>query len=94
MTGIRDPLTYFVPEGMTVMPGQRVQVPLATRKVTGIVLRAGSPLPPGIAAEAITRVLDENLFLNTRAPGTGAVDFRVLRRAHRRGLSRHASPAC
>ncbi len=64
MTGIRDPLTYLVPEGMTVTPGQRVQVPLATRKVAGIVLREGSPLPPGVAAKPITRVLDEEPVLN------------------------------
>ncbi len=35
-----------------------MQVPLATRKATGIVLRAGSTLPPGIQARPILRVLD------------------------------------
>jgi len=58
MTGIRNTLTYMVPDSITVQPGQRVQVPLATRKATGIVLRAGSTLPPGIAARPIVRVLD------------------------------------
>jgi primosomal protein N' (replication factor Y) len=58
MTGIRNTLTYLVPDSLTVQPGQRVQVPLSTRKATGIVLRAGSTLPPGIAARAILRVLD------------------------------------
>ena len=58
MTGIRNTLTYLVPDSITVQPGQRVQVPLATRKATGIVLRAGSTLPPGIAARPIMRVLD------------------------------------
>ncbi len=65
MTGIRDPLTYLVPEGITVVPGQRVQVPLSTRKETGIVLRAGSPLPPGVTARAIARVLDDEPALGT-----------------------------
>jgi primosomal protein N' (replication factor Y) len=58
MTGIRNTLTYLVPDSVVVEPGQRVQVPLATRKATGIVLRAGSTLPPGIAARPILRVLD------------------------------------
>jgi primosomal protein N' (replication factor Y) len=58
MAGIRNTLTYLVPDSLTVQPGQRVQVPLATRKATGIVLRAGSTLPPGIAARPILRVLD------------------------------------
>ena len=48
MAAIRNTLTYLVPDSFTVQPGQRVQVPLATRKATGIVLRAGSTLPPGI----------------------------------------------
>ena len=58
MAAIRNTLTYLVPDSLTVQPGQRVQVPLATRKATGIVLRAGSTLPPGIQARPILRVLD------------------------------------
>jgi primosomal protein N' (replication factor Y) len=58
MTGIRNTLTYLVSDSMSVQPGQRVQVPLATRKATGIVLRAVSTLPPGITARPIVRVLD------------------------------------
>jgi primosomal protein N' (replication factor Y) len=58
MTGIRNTLTYLVPDSISVEPGQRVQVPLATRKATGIVLRPGSTLPPGIAPRPILRVLD------------------------------------
>jgi primosomal protein N' (replication factor Y) (superfamily II helicase) len=64
MTGIRNTLTYLVPDSITVQPGQRVQVPLATRKATGIVLRAGSTLPPGIAARPIVRVLDPEPVLS------------------------------
>jgi primosomal protein N' (replication factor Y) len=58
MAAIRNTLTYLVPDSFTVQPGQRVQVPLATRKATGIVLRAGSTLPPGIQPRPILRVLD------------------------------------
>jgi primosomal protein N' (replication factor Y) len=64
MAGIRNTLTYLVPDSITVQPGQRVQVPLATRKATGIVLRAGSTLPPGIAARPIVRVLDAEPVLS------------------------------
>jgi len=58
MAAIRNTLTYLVPDSLSVQPGQRVQVPLATRKATGIVLRAGDTLPPGIRARPILRVLD------------------------------------
>ena len=64
MAAIRNTLTYLVPDSFTVQPGQRVQVPLATRKATGIVLRAGSTLPPGIAARPILRVLDTEPVLS------------------------------
>ncbi len=64
MTGIRNTLTYSVPDAITVQPGQRVQVPLATRKATGIVLRAGTSLPPGIAARPIVRALDAEPVLS------------------------------
>jgi primosomal protein N' (replication factor Y) len=58
MAAMRNTLTYQVPDSLTVQPGQRVQVPLATRKATGIVLGAGSPLPPGIEVRPILRLLD------------------------------------
>ena len=58
MAAIRNTLTYEVPDSLTVQPGQRVQVPLATRKAQGIVLRAGSTLPPGVKARPILRLMD------------------------------------
>ena len=63
MAAMRHTLTYLVPDSLTIQPGQRVQVPLATRKATGIVLRAGSTLPPGIQARPILRVLDDEPVL-------------------------------
>ncbi len=56
MAALRNTLTYRVPDSVSVQAGQRVQVPLATRKATGVVLGPGSPLPPGIEARAILRV--------------------------------------
>jgi len=58
MAALRNTLTYLVPDGFTVQPGQRVEVPLATRKAAGIVLGPGGSLPPGIAARPILRLLD------------------------------------
>jgi primosomal protein N' (replication factor Y) len=63
MAAIRNTLTYLVPDSFTVQPGQRVQVPLSTRKAIGIVLRAGSSLPPGIQARPILRLLDTDPVL-------------------------------
>jgi primosomal protein N' (replication factor Y) len=58
MAAIRNTLTYQVPDSLHVEPGQRVQVPLATRKATGIVLGAGSPLPPNVEVRPILRLMD------------------------------------
>lgn len=58
MAAMRNTLTYLVPDSLAVQPGQRVQVPLGTRRATGIVLGGASPLPPGIEARPILRVLD------------------------------------
>ncbi len=64
MAGIRNTLTYLVPDSLTAQPGQRVQVPLASRRAVGIVLRSGSTLPPGIEARPILRVLDAEPVLS------------------------------
>jgi primosomal protein N' (replication factor Y) len=58
MAAMRNTLTYLVPDTLTVRAGQRVQVPLATRRATGIVLGAGGNLPPGVELRPILRVLD------------------------------------
>lgn len=64
MAAIRHPLTYQVPDSLPVRPGQRVQVPLATRQVTGIVLRPGARLAPGIEVRQVLRVLDPEPVLS------------------------------
>ncbi len=63
IAAIRNTLTYLVPDSIAVRPGQRVQVPLATRKATGIVMGAAGSLPPGIEARPILRVLDSEPVL-------------------------------
>jgi primosomal protein N' (replication factor Y) (superfamily II helicase) len=57
MAAIRNPLTYRVPEGAQLKPGQRVQVPLGTRRALGIVLETVGSVAPGIRVREITRVL-------------------------------------
>jgi primosomal protein N' (replication factor Y) len=64
MAAIRNPLTYQVPDSLVVQPGQRVEVPLATRKATGIVLGPGSPLPPDVEVRPILRLLDPEPVLS------------------------------
>jgi len=72
MAALRNTLTYLAPDGLRVEPGQRVQVPLASRRATGIVLRAGGALPPGIEARPILRVLDPEPVLSAELLELGA----------------------
>jgi len=58
MAAIRHPLTYRFPPSLTVVAGQRVVVPLGTRKATGIVLGPTSKLAPGIEVREALRAMD------------------------------------
>jgi len=58
MAAIRHPLTYRFPPSWPVARGQRVLVPLATRKTTGIVLGPTSKLAPGIEVREALCTLD------------------------------------
>jgi len=58
MAAFWRPLTYSVPESLEVRIGERVRVPLGTRRVAGIVLSAAPPLPPGIDVRPVLAVLD------------------------------------
>ena len=58
MAAIRRPLTYRVPDSLEVRAGQRVLVPLGTRRATGITLEPMARLAPGVRAREILRVLD------------------------------------
>src|SRR5512140_2366785 len=54
-----DALTYRVPEGLHLpAPGARVLVPVGTRRLTGVVMRAGEPRPAGAREVAIKALLD------------------------------------
>jgi primosomal protein N' (replication factor Y) len=64
LAALQRPLTYSVPESMDVRIGQRVLVPLGSRRATGIVLSAGPPLPPGVDARPVIRVLDAEPVLS------------------------------
>ena len=64
MAAIPHPLTYRFPDSLSVSPGQRVLVPLATRKAMGIVLRPTSRLAPGIEVREALRALDPEVVLS------------------------------
>jgi len=64
MAAIPHPLTYRFPDSLAVSPGQRVLVPLAARKATGIVLRPTSLLAPGIEVREALRALDPEPVLS------------------------------
>lgn len=64
MAAIRHPLTYRVPASLVVRPGQRVLVPLATRRATGVALEAVSRAAPGLRVREILNVLDPEPLLS------------------------------
>jgi primosomal protein N' (replication factor Y) (superfamily II helicase) len=64
LAALRRPLTYSVPDSMEVRIGQRVLVPLGSRRVTGIVLSAAPPLPSGIEVRPVLKVLDAEPVLS------------------------------
>ena len=64
MGAIPHPLTYRFPDSLSVSPGQRVLLPLAARKATGIVLRPTGRLAPGIDVREALRVLDPEPVLS------------------------------
>ncbi len=64
MAAVPHALTYAIPEGLALRPGQRVQVPLANRRAVGIVLEAATSAEPGIKVKAILRALDPEPLLS------------------------------
>jgi primosomal protein N' (replication factor Y) len=64
LAAIRNALTYHVPESMHVRPGQRVLVPLATRRATGVALEPVARVAPGFKVRDILRVLDPEPLLS------------------------------
>jgi len=64
MAAIRNPLTYRVPNDLGVRLGQRVLVPLATRKATGLVLEPVARVSPGVKMRDVLRVLDPEPVLS------------------------------
>lgn len=64
LAALQRPLTYSVPDSMDVRIGQRVLVPIGSRRATGIVLDSASPLPPGIDVRPVAEVLDSEPVLS------------------------------
>src|SRR5579875_2872500 len=64
MAAVRDPLTYRAPRSLEIRPGQRVLVPLGSRKAIGIALEPRTGMAPGLEAREIIRVLDPEPILS------------------------------
>lgn len=64
MAAIREPLTYRVPDGTNVRPGQRIAVPLGARRAVGIALSPAPPVAPGVRVRDILRVIDPEPLLS------------------------------
>jgi primosomal protein N' (replication factor Y) len=64
LAAIREPLTYSVPDALDLRVGQRVLVPLGTRKATGVVIEPVASLPPGVKPREILRALDPEPVLS------------------------------
>ena len=64
MAAIRSALTYRVPNNLDVRLGQRVLVPLATRKATGLALEPVARVAPGVKMRDVLRVLDPEPVLS------------------------------
>jgi primosomal protein N' (replication factor Y) (superfamily II helicase) len=65
MAAIRAPLAYRVPTSLNVQPGQRVLVPLGTRKVTGMVMELSPPAVRGVNPRDVLRVFDAEPLLSS-----------------------------
>jgi primosomal protein N' (replication factor Y) (superfamily II helicase) len=72
MAAIREPLTYRVPSSLDVQSGQRVLVPLGTRKVTGLAMDLSPHLAPGIKVRDLLKVLDLKPVLTTELVALGS----------------------
>jgi primosomal protein N' (replication factor Y) (superfamily II helicase) len=72
MAAIRQPLTYRVPSSLDVRLGQRVLVPLGTRRVTGIAVHLSSHTMPGIRSRDVLRVLDPEPVLTSELVDLGS----------------------
>ena len=53
-----ETFTYSIPDGMDVRLGTRVEVPLATKRVTGFVIGVDGHPPDGVKLKPIRAVLD------------------------------------
>src|SRR5579863_813107 len=64
MAALPRPLTYRVPDRLEVRTGQRVFVPLGTRRAQGIVLEPVAQMAAGVEARDILEVIDPTPLLS------------------------------
>lgn len=71
MAALTGPLTYHVPDSMEVLPGQRVLVPLGSRKATGIVIERQDEPALGGRPREILKVIDAEPLLDSALMALG-----------------------
>lgn len=64
LAAIRRPLTYRIPDGVEIRPGQRVLVPLGRRQTRGVALEPLKRHAPGFEVREILQVLDTEPLLS------------------------------
>ncbi|HEV2498358.1 MAG TPA: primosomal protein N' [Terriglobia bacterium] len=64
MAALSDLLTYQAPDSMEVWPGQRILVPLGSRKATGIVIEPQPEATPGVKSREILKAIDAEPLLS------------------------------
>jgi primosomal protein N' (replication factor Y) len=65
LAALPRPLTYRVPDSLELHAGQRVEVPLGTRRAVGVVLERASGPPAGVVARDLIRALESEPALPT-----------------------------
>lgn len=64
MAAVPGALTYAIPDGLELLTGQRVQVPLANRRATGIVIEPVATAELGVKIKEVLRALDPQPVLS------------------------------
>jgi primosomal protein N' (replication factor Y) len=56
---LRRLFDYIIPEGLELMPGQRVRIPFGRQQATGLVVQVGVEPPPGINLKPVAEAMED-----------------------------------
>ena len=93
LAALREPLTYRVPPSLDVRLGQRVLVPLATRRAIGVVIEPVAQVAPGVNVREVLRVLDVEPVLSPELVTLGLWIAEYYLAPVGEVFLRHAAPA-